>query len=487
MAAYNISYTDPLKPGFTIQPGGFDGPGGSQASTTLRLYGRGALEWGESVDEDLLRLAESFAGSTPPHNPVGGQLWHRTVYHFWDSTRVVGTLSGGSSYTNGTYTNTPLLGGSGVGAIATIVIAGNAVTTVTITSYGTGYRLGDILTATLPGGAGFSFVYGDHGWYVYNTVTKGWSLVAGTGFIHITATVPLTPIIGDYYIDPTTATLYRYDSAYAQEANTWLIRHYDTGPTNGIPTSVPSQELKIYDAYASQWTAPVVVDVQSPAVATPQKGGMWLDTSTGRVSMWSGTAWQNILGPSLNGTATVASANIDLGNTYKVVNVATPTNLGDAVNKSYADSSFLHINGGTLVGALQINAALNMNSNVINNVGAPSAGGDATNKTYVDTTEASMTAFNAATYVPLAGGTMTGTLTMNATVNMNSHQINNVAAPTAAGDATNKTYVDTNAPTLYASIAGSGKAGDIAVVAGVIYINSAPGVNWKQVFPAVYA
>jgi hypothetical protein len=61
----------------------------------------------------------------------------------------------GSGYTNGTYTLKSLTGGSGTGAKATITVAGGIVTTVVITSRGSGYKVGDTLSATIPAGAGF--------------------------------------------------------------------------------------------------------------------------------------------------------------------------------------------------------------------------------------------------------------------------------------------------------------------------------------------
>lgn len=72
------------------------------------------------------------------------------------------TLSGrvgGTAYTNGTYLNVPLTGGTGKGAQATIVVAGAVVTTVTITNSGIGYIIGDILSATPStiGGTGSGF------------------------------------------------------------------------------------------------------------------------------------------------------------------------------------------------------------------------------------------------------------------------------------------------------------------------------------------
>jgi hypothetical protein len=69
------------------------------------------------------------------------------------------SLTGGTGYTNNTYTSVPLTGGAGSGAQATIVVAGNAVTSVTITSGGSGYVVGNVLSAsnTNLGGAGSGF------------------------------------------------------------------------------------------------------------------------------------------------------------------------------------------------------------------------------------------------------------------------------------------------------------------------------------------
>ena len=73
------------------------------------------------------------------------------------------SITGGSNYLNGTYINVPLTSsGDGLGAKATIVISGNAVTTVTITDFGYGYDVGDTISAdnvnlgNAVSGAGFS-------------------------------------------------------------------------------------------------------------------------------------------------------------------------------------------------------------------------------------------------------------------------------------------------------------------------------------------
>jgi hypothetical protein len=72
---------------------------------------------------------------------------------------TTGTLTGGSLYTNGTYTAVTLTGGSGSGAKATIVVSGATVTSVTITTAGNGYAVGDTLSAAAAsiGGTGSGF------------------------------------------------------------------------------------------------------------------------------------------------------------------------------------------------------------------------------------------------------------------------------------------------------------------------------------------
>ena len=69
------------------------------------------------------------------------------------------TPTGGSSYTNGVYPNVPLTGGQGSGATATITVAGNTVTTVTINNGGQFYGVNDSLTAASSyiGGTGTGF------------------------------------------------------------------------------------------------------------------------------------------------------------------------------------------------------------------------------------------------------------------------------------------------------------------------------------------
>ena len=101
--------------------------------------------------------AAGTSGSTAPTHTsgtvidgIGGVEWQ------YQRVRTDGNLyqggwssiTGGSNYLNGTYTDVPLTtNGNGVGAKATIVVSGGAVTTVTITEPGYAYEIGDTISA----------------------------------------------------------------------------------------------------------------------------------------------------------------------------------------------------------------------------------------------------------------------------------------------------------------------------------------------------
>jgi hypothetical protein len=87
---------------------------------------------------------------------IGGGV---NQFTFTGLVLTLNTLVGGTLYTNGTYTNVTLTGGSGSGAKATVVVSGGSVTTVTLTTAGNGYVVGNTLSATAAsiGGTGSGF------------------------------------------------------------------------------------------------------------------------------------------------------------------------------------------------------------------------------------------------------------------------------------------------------------------------------------------
>jgi hypothetical protein len=73
--------------------------------------------------------------------------------------KTLGAITGGTLYTNNTYTAVPLTGGTGFNAAATVVVSGGSVTSVTLTTRGAGYVVGNVLSATAAsiGGTGSGF------------------------------------------------------------------------------------------------------------------------------------------------------------------------------------------------------------------------------------------------------------------------------------------------------------------------------------------
>lgn len=72
---------------------------------------------------------------------------------------ALGAITGGSGYTNGSYSSVALTGGTGTSATANITVSGGAVTAVTISNRGTGYTAADVLSASAAniGGTGSGF------------------------------------------------------------------------------------------------------------------------------------------------------------------------------------------------------------------------------------------------------------------------------------------------------------------------------------------
>ena len=79
----------------------------------------------------------------------------------WNTNSSGGVLAftltnAGSGYTNGTYNNQALTGGTGAGATANITVAGGVVTAVVINGHGSGYATSNVLSAALPAGSSFA-------------------------------------------------------------------------------------------------------------------------------------------------------------------------------------------------------------------------------------------------------------------------------------------------------------------------------------------
>lgn len=131
----------------------------------------------------ILSCAQANAQATllPP-----GELCLSGVTGINGMVGVLGTITGGSLYTNGTYGGVALTGGSGTLATANITVSGGVVTGVAVLNPGINYVVGDVLSATAASiggtGSGFSvpvnstsinsaLAGGSVGFYIPNTQT----------------------------------------------------------------------------------------------------------------------------------------------------------------------------------------------------------------------------------------------------------------------------------------------------------------------------
>ena len=69
---YTLNWTDDtLKPPFTLTGSTVD-----TSNTSLALTGKGYVNWGERLQENLLHLLEHFASGSTPSNATLGQMWY---------------------------------------------------------------------------------------------------------------------------------------------------------------------------------------------------------------------------------------------------------------------------------------------------------------------------------------------------------------------------------------------------------------------------
>lgn len=427
MSSYPIDFSDPLKPGFSIPAGGFNGPGGSAANTSLRLYGRGALEWGEAVNEDLVRLTENFASATPPKNPITGQLWHEVSLYCKD------------------------------------------------------------ITVSNP----------QQGWYRYDIASSTWTLLNTSG------TVASVPTLGQtYYYDSVAGKLYGYYSMVKPEAQVFVPRSFTQ--SSGAPTIAPPQALRVWDGYANggvgTWVSPTTINATSGIAPTnPQVGSLWYDLSVGKLKLWSGVEWQEILGPSTGSLALTARGNIDMTSTYNVVNLPLPQNSGDAASKAYVDSQL----SGGLSGYVSLAGSNMVGPGNINSPGSLTFAGTGT---FGNVTTAGVATVGRVTSTSTAASTFAGPVNVTGNVSVTGGQVKGISAGTVGTDAVNLTQMNASITTAVQNLGGissntvpvifsSGtyKVGDLCITGGKIYMaigsgtGGAPGGNWKQIWPSTYS
>ena len=116
-------------------------------------------------------------------------------------------------------------------------------------------------------------------------------------------------------------------------------------------------------------------------------------------------------------------SNIDMKDTYRILNLKVPSDADEPATKNYTDDNFFLKNGSQ-----PMTGNINMDHKKITNLGVPSDNNDAATKQYVDVHASNLT----------PGVKLVGQL------NANNKKIVNLARPTNNNDAANKKYVDDN-------------------------------------------
>lgn len=90
-----------------------------------------------------------------------GQIIAQSNTSLHESSAISGLrlINTGTGYTNGTYLDVPLTGGTGSGALATITVAAGVVSSIVVTTPGRGYNVGNVLSFNVAnaGGTGSGF------------------------------------------------------------------------------------------------------------------------------------------------------------------------------------------------------------------------------------------------------------------------------------------------------------------------------------------
>ena len=135
------------------------GAGAVTTTTTVAAsYGAAAttVALNATVDAAETAIRTVRRARTNPSTLATGKVTGLATRKETGAVASFGTRVNGSGYTNGTYTNIALSGGTGTGATATLTVSGGAVTASTLVRGGQFYLVGDVLSCALIG-AGTAF------------------------------------------------------------------------------------------------------------------------------------------------------------------------------------------------------------------------------------------------------------------------------------------------------------------------------------------
>jgi hypothetical protein len=135
------------------------GAGAVTTTTTVAAsYGAAAttVALNATVDAAETAIRTVRRARTNPSTLATGKVTGLATRKETGAVASFGTRVNGSGYTNGTYTNIALSGGTGTGATANLTVSGGAVTASALVRGGQFYLVGDVLSCALIG-AGTAF------------------------------------------------------------------------------------------------------------------------------------------------------------------------------------------------------------------------------------------------------------------------------------------------------------------------------------------
>lgn len=464
-------------------------PLATTASLPILLYGKGVLDWGERIQENLVQVLENFDGNTAPVYPTNGQLWHKNagandhrlqVYHnsawknvlvltdsntppsnpfraqlwydstngymYWDGSSWSPLYDGAVPLTGGTMTGFLTLFADPTAAMeaATKQYVDNQIATQAVTINGGVTVTNNFSLSATPSAPNHvvNKLYVDTEISSVTSSLSGYVAKAGdtmTGYLTLNA-------------DPVNA-LHAASKQYVDAAVSGGGLGYT--PVNKAGDTMLGVLILSADPITAAKQAATKEYVDNAPFFNPTVGGT---ISAGTIFSVAPESVAPTLGAHLTTKTYTDGTFLKLVGgsvTGNISSSATPSASAHLITRAYADTRYLQLSGGTLVGSLTVDPTFEIFVST-----APSTNDSLTNKSYVDGV--------AANYVLKGGDTMTGFLTLN-------------GAPTSSLHAATKQYVDdtfTSVGSSFVAIGGDTMTGDLIVPD--ILVSSVPS-NLSQV------